>query len=378
MGIDGHCPFNGAGCRIVTGVFLDQRGRAGLSAAVPAADGGLNLGSCIGIATEVKCKVRNITAQACAAVVHIFRDMGLIGNRDGIRPIGYNWRDREAVVISNGDARLRSIHVQGTRYRLTSLGKLVVERQIVLRRKDKAIWLECNRPIGIGTVGVIAGRISRFGQPCWLGNRYRAFAADVQAVEHAIFTGKQLRRVAYLLTACATRQKKIIVDSSLICNFQRRRRISFYSLTCVEFCTAKSQGGLAAVRQRFYNHIGFCVCWNIITGSIGRNRLTAYRYAAIDIAVQRGINGVPQLKGGVQRYGITGRGILPGSIVDCPGDCFVRQTAALVDLRLCRYRLVFRIAEVELCVVFKLHRVEVAVSIYGCFICRYIACSIAV
>ena len=335
MGIDFHCPINGVGCRIVSAVCFHQRGRAGSSAAVPAADILFNLGCRIILAAILERKPCNIAAQACAAVVHIFFHMALIGNGDRL-VVRCNWGNGKIVICSDCRCYGCSAHLYRSIHQRTAARKLIVKRQIIFPYKVKAIRLECNRPIGGGAGAVcMAGRVSLLCQPYGLGNRYGVAATDIQAVEHIVFTGKQFRRVAYLLIACATRQKKIIVDSGLICNFKRCCRISFCSLTCVEFCAAKCQSRVAAVRWRFYKHIGFCVCWNITTGSIGCNRLTVYRYAVINIAVQRGINGVPQLKGGVKCHRVILSGILPGSIVDCPGNCFARQTTILVDLRHC-------------------------------------------
>ena len=382
MGIDSHCPINGTGCRIVSAVCFHQRGRAGSSAAVPAADILFDFGCRIILAAILECKPCNIAAQACAAVVHILWRMALIGDGNGLAiRCSCNWENGKIAICPVCRCCVCSVHLYRAGHQRTAAGELIVKCQIIFWRKVKTIRLECNRPIGGGAGAVcMAGRVSLLCQPCRLGYWYGVAAADDQSVEHAIFTGKQFSCIAYLLAACAVRfrQKKIIVDGGLIGYCQRFCRISLCSLTCVEFCTAKGQGRAAAVRWRFYDHIRSLATLNFITGSIGCNRLTVYHHAAIDIAVQRGINGVPQLKGGVKCYRVIWSGVLPGSIVDRPGDRFVCQAAVLINLRFCRYRLVFCIAKRELSYVFKLHRVEVAVALYGGFTCWYIVCPVAV
>ena len=94
--------------------------------------------------------------------------------------------------------------------------------------------------------------------------------------------------------------------------------------------------------------------------------------------MQRGINGVPQLKGGVQVNTIVPGRVLPRGIVDCPGNCLILQRAAFVNLRFCRHRLIFRIAESDLLAIFKFHRIEVAVPLYGTFSRRNLICPVAI
>ena len=67
--IDRHRPFNRPGCRIIALICLYQRGRAGSSAAVPAANIFFGLGCCIFLTAILERKPCDITAQACSAVV---------------------------------------------------------------------------------------------------------------------------------------------------------------------------------------------------------------------------------------------------------------------------------------------------------------------
>ena len=214
--------------------------------------------------------------------------------------------------------------------------------------------------------------------PCGLRNGNGATAGDIQTIEHVIFTGKQVGGVCYFLTACASWQEKIIVDRGLIGNRQRRCRVPLGCFSCVEFCAAKGQNSVAAVLWRFHNHICVLIALDFIAGSIGRHGRSADCHAVGYIAVQRGINGVPQLKGGVQVNTIVPGRVLPRGIVDCPGNCLILQLAAFVNLRFCRHRLIFRIAESDLLVIFKFHRIEVAVPLYGTFSRRNLICPVAI
>ena len=256
--IDRHRPFNRPGCRVIALICLYQRGRAGSSAAVTAANIFFGLGCCIFLTAILERKPCDITAQACSAVVHIFWHMGLIGNFNSNIPIRHDWRDREAVVGTNCDARLCSIYFQRTPYRLAPFGKLVMEGQAVVLGECKAIRLECDRPISSGAITGITGRVSLLCHPCGLRNGNGATAGDIQTIEHVIFTGKQVGGVCYFLTACASWQEKIIVDRGLIGNRQRRCRVPLGCFSCVEFCAAKGQNSVDAVLWRFHKHIGFC------------------------------------------------------------------------------------------------------------------------
>ena len=67
--IDRHRPFNRPGCRVIALICLYQRGRAGGSAAVPAANIFFGLGCCIFLIAILERKPCVITAQGCSAVV---------------------------------------------------------------------------------------------------------------------------------------------------------------------------------------------------------------------------------------------------------------------------------------------------------------------
>lgn len=84
MGVDLYGPFNRAVRRVVSGVALDQRSRAGGSAAVPAAHGEFRHGRGAGRAFVVECKPRRVAAQACPAVIHLLRNVSLVGDGDGL------------------------------------------------------------------------------------------------------------------------------------------------------------------------------------------------------------------------------------------------------------------------------------------------------
>ena len=196
------------------------------------------------------------------------------------------WRDREAVVGTNCDARLCSIYFQRTPYRLAPFGKLVMEGQAVVLGECKDIRLECDRQISCVAITWLTGRVSLLCNPCGLCNGNGATAGDIQTIEHVIFTGKQVGGVCYFLTACASWQEKIIVDRGLIGNRQRRCRVPLGCFSCVEFCAAKGQNSVAAVLWRFHNHICVLIALDFIAGSIGRHGRSADCHAVGYIAVQ--------------------------------------------------------------------------------------------
>ena len=377
MRIDRHRPFNRPGCRVIALICLYQRGRAGGSAAVPAANIFFGFGCLIILIVILERKPCDITAQVCGTVVHLLRHMALIGDCDRL-VICCNWGNGKVIIRSGCCCYRRSIYLYGAVHQCTAIGEPVMECQIVTILKSKAIRLECDRPISRGAITGITGRVSLLCHPCGLRNGNGATAGDIQTIEHVIFTGKQVGGVCYFLTACASWQEKIIVDRGLIGNRQRRCRVPLGCFSCVEFCAAKGQNSVAAVLWRFHNHICVLIALDFIAGSIGRHGRSADCHAVGYIAVQRGINGVPQLKGGVQVNTIVPGRVLPRGIVDCPGNCLILQLAVFVNLCFCRHRLIFRIAESDLLVIFKFHRIEVAVPLYGTFSRRNLICPVAI
>ena len=189
-------------------------------------------------------------------------------------------------------------------------------------------------------------------------------SSDVQTGKYAILPGKQLCGVGYALSACASRQKKRIIDGSFVGDHDLLCRTSLRPFDSIEFCAAKGQGRSAAFLRRFYKHIGLCIGR---AGCTGLDILVIDPYTVRHIAVHRGIDRIPQFKGRIIR-----RGILPRRIMDRPGDDLVRQSALFAELRFRHDRLVFRITEAELRIVFKFHRVEVAVPFHGYFVHRHI------
>ena len=241
MWIDLHGPVNGAGCRLVAGIRLDQRGRAGGMAAVPAAHVRFFLGRRILLIAVLEREPSEIAAQAGAAVVHVFSNVGLI--LDGDRLVGCCDPGNGKVVICPGcDCYGCSVHFYRALHQRTALGQLVMERQAVAGIKGKAVRVEYDRPIGGGAGAGHAGRLSRLGQPGGLGDGHGVAAADAQAVEHAVSTGKQVCGIGNFFAARVARKEQLVVEGGLIGDLQWRRRVSLGRLTRVEFRAAEGQG----------------------------------------------------------------------------------------------------------------------------------------